>query len=79
MSRQLGTFAPNLRGRIREALWICITASARFGKPLASFQVIQQRLMRMLADVTAMHPASNGPLGFRCRCSCRGQADGLSK
>ena len=26
----------------------------QFGKPLASFQIIQQRLVRMLADVTAM-------------------------
>jgi glutaryl-CoA dehydrogenase len=27
--------------------------SAQFGKPLASFQIIQQRLVSMLADLTA--------------------------
>jgi glutaryl-CoA dehydrogenase len=29
-------------------------ARMQFGKPLASFQIVQQRLVRMLADVTAM-------------------------
>ncbi len=29
-------------------------ARTQFGKPLASFQIVQQRLVRMLADVTAM-------------------------
>ena len=32
----------------------------QFGKPLASFQLIQQRLVRMLAEVTAMQTGSVG-------------------